>query len=410
MRAVSDVGQESPLDQVLTLSQSIWDGFQKKKPPDRTILASVDFSRAFDSVWHSALFHGLLSLRLPPCFVLWVRSFLSDRGAGIQVGGSRSRSFRIRHGVPRGSVLGPVLFILFVDGVTKDLPRGAYASLCADNLAVWSSSPDPLGASSVVRSSLAVLETWSNLWRLPLGPGGVGPPFSLRIPIGPLSNPDWFGPTLNSLEWPLVGLCPLGPVSNPCVPGSIHATEPFAQLPLPLGVPQKNLSPYSTKPLSVWCSHMPLLDGSHSSATNHLEVLHRAACRVITGCLSSTPSLLGARLPPLGLALEHRTLCSFGRALRLPPDFSSLCALAIRGVPCRLKKKPSWISFCSSATQPLPSPRESLITCPHFPPRSTACFTVSPFVPDCTGSGAARLQVVLFLVLFLQSGCLQLHS
>ena len=55
----------SSLDQILTLSQSIWDGFQKKKPPDRTILASVDFSKAFDSVWHSALFHKLLSLKLP---------------------------------------------------------------------------------------------------------------------------------------------------------------------------------------------------------------------------------------------------------------------------------------------------------------------------------------------------------
>ena len=71
----------SPLDQILTLSQSIWDGFQKKKPPDRTIFASVDFFKAFDSVWHSALFHKLLLLKLPPCFVLWVRSFLSDRRA-----------------------------------------------------------------------------------------------------------------------------------------------------------------------------------------------------------------------------------------------------------------------------------------------------------------------------------------
>ena len=60
----------SPLDQILTLSQSIWNGFQKKKPPHRTILASVDFSKAFDLVWHSALFHRLLALKLPPCFVL----------------------------------------------------------------------------------------------------------------------------------------------------------------------------------------------------------------------------------------------------------------------------------------------------------------------------------------------------
>ena len=86
----------SSLDHILTLYQSIWDGFQKKKPPNRAILASLDFSKTFHLVWHSALFHKLLSLKLPPCFVLWVRSFLSDRRANVQVGGSHSLSFRIR--------------------------------------------------------------------------------------------------------------------------------------------------------------------------------------------------------------------------------------------------------------------------------------------------------------------------
>ena len=152
-------------------------------------MGSVDFFKAFDSVWHSALFHQLLSLKLPPCFVLWVRSFLSDRRAKVQVGGSRSHSFRIRRGVPQGSVLGPVLFILFVDDITKDLPRGAHASLYADDLAIWSSSPDPLKASSVVLSSLTVLETWSNLWRLPLYSKKCESSFSLQIPIKPLSSP-----------------------------------------------------------------------------------------------------------------------------------------------------------------------------------------------------------------------------
>ena len=187
----------SPLDQIL--SQSIWDGFQKKKPPDRTILAFVDFFKAFDLVWHSALFHKLLSLKLPPCFVLWVRSFLSDRRAKVQVGGSHSRSFRIRRGVPQGSVLGRVLFILFVDDITKDLLRGAHASLYADDLAIWSSSPDPLKASSVVQSSLAVLETWSSLWRLPLNPKKCESSFFSTDP-----HQANFQPRLNLLGFPLL--------------------------------------------------------------------------------------------------------------------------------------------------------------------------------------------------------------
>ena len=139
----------------------------------------------------------------------------------------------------------------------------------------------------------------------------------------------------------MIGPYPLGPMSNPCVPNSIHATKPFAQLPLPLGVPQKNLSllykAFVRSVLTYACpGWFPFLC---NTATNHLEVLHRAACRVITGCLFSTPSsilLLEAQFPPLKLTLEHQTLYSFERALRLPPDFSSLYALAIRNVPCRL--------------------------------------------------------------------------
>ena len=132
-----------------------------------------------------------------------------------------------------------------------------------------------------------------------------------------------------------------------------------------------------------------------NTATNHLEVLHRAACWVITGCLSYTPSsllLLVAELPPLKLTLEHQTLYSFERALRFTPEFSSLYALVTRNVPNRLRRRPSWKSFCSSATQPLPFSCETLITCPPFPPWSTTHFTVSSFIPDCTGNSTARLQ------------------
>ena len=189
----------SSLDQILTLSQSIWDGFQKKKPPDRTILASVDFSKAFDSVWHSALFHKLLSLQLPPCFVLWVPpSFLivelksrlvvpTAAPSASDVGSHRAR-FLVQS----------FSFCLLMTS-TKDLPRDAHASLYADDLAIWSFSPDPLRASSVVQSSLTVLETWSNLWRLPLNPKKCESSFFSTDP-----HQATFQPRLNLLGFPLL--------------------------------------------------------------------------------------------------------------------------------------------------------------------------------------------------------------
>jgi len=95
-------------------------------------LATIDFSKAFDSVWHSALFHKLLVLGFPHSIVRWTRSLVLLRGA-------RSRSFRKRRGVPQGSVLGPAFFILYVDNLARTILQGTNHSLYADNLAIWSS-------------------------------------------------------------------------------------------------------------------------------------------------------------------------------------------------------------------------------------------------------------------------------
>ena len=58
----------STRDQILYLSYSTSDGFNKTKPGYRLIFATIDFSKAFDFVWHLALFHILISAGLPLCF------------------------------------------------------------------------------------------------------------------------------------------------------------------------------------------------------------------------------------------------------------------------------------------------------------------------------------------------------
>ena len=73
------------VDQVLLLSQSIADSFHQSKPGARTVLATVDFAKAFDLVWHSSLLSKLLSLDLPLCFVEWIRSYLLDRRSKVRI-------------------------------------------------------------------------------------------------------------------------------------------------------------------------------------------------------------------------------------------------------------------------------------------------------------------------------------
>ena len=131
----------STLDQILYLSQSISNGFNKPRSGSRTILPTIDFYKAFDSVWHPALFHKLISAGLPSCFARWTPSFLSDRRACVIYQNHKSRSFRVRRGVPQGSVLDPVVLYLFINDLPAFLPSSVSCSLYADDLAIWSSSP-----------------------------------------------------------------------------------------------------------------------------------------------------------------------------------------------------------------------------------------------------------------------------
>ena len=160
----------SALDQIVFLSRSISDGFNKPRPSYRTMPSTIDISKAFDSVWHPALFHKLILAGLPSCFAHWLQSFLSDRRAYVVYQNHKSRFFQVRRGVPQGSVLGPVLFSLFVNDLPASLPSSVSCSLYADDLAIWSSSPSIHTAVEASQGALFRLERWSEYWCLPLNP------------------------------------------------------------------------------------------------------------------------------------------------------------------------------------------------------------------------------------------------
>ena len=136
----------------------------------RTILSTIDFSKAFDSVWHPALFHKLISADLPSYFARWTQSFLSDRHASVVYQNHKNCCFRVRQGVPQGSVLGPVLFSLFINHLPASLPSSVSYYYYADDLAIWSSSPSVPTAVEATQGALFRLERWSKYWCLPLNP------------------------------------------------------------------------------------------------------------------------------------------------------------------------------------------------------------------------------------------------
>ena len=325
----------STLDQILYLSQSISDGFNKPRPGSRTILSDINFSKAFNSVWHPAFFHKLISAGLPPCFARWTQSFLSDRRASVVYQNHKSRCFRIRQGVPQGSVLGPVHFSLFINDLPASLPSSVSCSLYADDLAIWPSSSSVTTAVEATQRSLFQMERWSEYWCLPLNPSKCEASFFSVDPHQANLQPRFlllnsrlrFNPTPTFL----------GATFERTLSFSKHVSSLKAKFFPRLkalrcisasssGPSKKSLSllyKALLRPLLTYASPRRFSFLSVSNITK-LERLHRAASRAITGCLSSPPIpllLSEAFLPSPRVTLIHFTLSSYERALRLPTSF-----------------------------------------------------------------------------------------
>ena len=115
-------------------------GFNKPRLGSRTILSTIDFSKAFDSVWHPALFHKLISAGLPPCFARWTPSFLLT--------GALARFIKITKAVPFESVevfrKTPFLTLYFsLSSSTIFRPLYLLPSAALITLTIWPFGPPP---------------------------------------------------------------------------------------------------------------------------------------------------------------------------------------------------------------------------------------------------------------------------
>uniref|UniRef100_A0A8C5MGG2 Reverse transcriptase domain-containing protein n=1 Tax=Leptobrachium leishanense TaxID=445787 RepID=A0A8C5MGG2_9ANUR len=126
-------------------------------------IAYLDFSKAFDTVPHRRLINKLQSLSLDSNIVDWIRQWLSDRQQRVVVNGVYSAQGLVTSGVPQGSVLGPILFNIFI----SDIAEGINGKVClfADDTKICNRVDVPGGISQMT-NDLGKLKKWSELWQL----------------------------------------------------------------------------------------------------------------------------------------------------------------------------------------------------------------------------------------------------
>ena len=122
---------------------------------NQTDLILLDFSKAFDKV------NSLQTpLETPPVWNQWIRAFLGNRSQTVVLDGEESESVPVTSGVPQGSVLGPILFLIYINDLPDEL--SSQVRLFADDTAVYLTIGDTEDG-KVLQNDLDRLSVWEDV-------------------------------------------------------------------------------------------------------------------------------------------------------------------------------------------------------------------------------------------------------
>ena len=127
-----------------------------------------DISKAFDRVWHAGLIHKLQLSGISGNLLSWLQDYLNDRRQCVVISGCKSDSLPINAGVPQGSILGPLLFLVYINDIVRDIHRSVH--LFADDTELYIIVDNPVDAATQLNADLVKIHSWADKWLVTFNP------------------------------------------------------------------------------------------------------------------------------------------------------------------------------------------------------------------------------------------------
>ena len=158
---------DSTTNQLIDLVDETRQSFDNTKSLEVRAIV-LDVSKAFGKVWHDGLIFKLKQSGVSGSLLKLLQNYLNSRKQRVVLNGSPADFPTIESSVPQGSVLGPLLFLIYVNDLEKNIKSDI--NFFADDTMLFSIVNHPVISANDLNHDLKVIHEWAYQWKLELNP------------------------------------------------------------------------------------------------------------------------------------------------------------------------------------------------------------------------------------------------
>ena len=148
---------DSTVNQLVLICKKMNNTFDNGK---EVRIVFCDISKAFDRVWHKGLLHKLQNIGIQDPLLHWFQSYLEHRQQRVVLNNSQSEWTFVQAGVPQGSILGPILFLLYINDIVSEIDINI--TLVADDTSLYVTVENVVAQAEGLNRNLRFINTWAN--------------------------------------------------------------------------------------------------------------------------------------------------------------------------------------------------------------------------------------------------------